>query len=222
MKNAEREHKRCPFHAILVKDIPDRSHLNKAVFKGSNLKHDITEWNHETMVTVERKAKDMAKAVSPMLSNCTEAIFIDPHFDPEKDKYRVTIKAFLQEIVNHRCTFSPKRIEVHASDRDDKPSFDEFSRRCNDNNLRSCIPKGMTVCFKRWKEKQNGEHEKLHNRFILTNIGGVAFLFGLDEGDGSDIVVLLTRKVYEQIWEQYAESNPAFDLDDSVEIEGTA
>jgi len=34
--------------------------------------------------------------------------------------------------------------------------------------------------------------------------------------------VLLTRKVYEQIWEQYAESNPAFDFADSVEIGGTA
>ncbi|HHC24451.1 MAG TPA: hypothetical protein ENK58_03410 [Desulfobacterales bacterium] len=214
LQNAEREHTiRCPFHAILAEDNPRK---RVGVFKSSELTPDLPEWNPEKMVTVERKAEIMAEAVSPMLSNCSEAIFIDPHFGPKNRRHRLPIKAFLRELVNHRCGPSPIKIEVHTSD---KATPDHFRRECR-NQMEPLIPRGMTVCFKQWKEKQGDRHEKLHNRYILTNIGSVMFLVGLDQGKGSDTVTLLERKIHELIWKQYV-SNPAFDLVDSIEIKGT-
>jgi len=57
----------------------------------------------------------------------------------------------------------------------------------------------------------------------LTDIGGVTFGVGLDEGDAGDTddIQLLDRAQYEKRWSQYASGKPAFDRPDPpVTIEG--
>jgi hypothetical protein len=74
-----------------------------------------------------------------------------------------------------------------------------------------------------WRENQKGE--KLHNRFILTDIGGVSFGVGLDDSDGADgqtdDIQLLNEETYNLRFAQYAGSAPAFDLVAEMTIEGT-
>ncbi len=41
-------------------------------------------WNVPTDGVIPRDAKAMAKAVAAMLTNCSEIIFVDPHFEPRK------------------------------------------------------------------------------------------------------------------------------------------
>ena len=69
-------------------------------------------------------------------------------------------------------------------------------------------------------EKDSGE--KLHNPYILTDIGGVSFGVGLDDGaDGeTDEVMLLENKTYQFRWAQYMSPEPAFELVDELMIEG--
>ena len=67
----------------------------------------------------------------------------------------------------------------------------------------------------------------LHNRFILTEYGGLKFATGLDEHDGSarthDIVDLLEPEPYAQTWQEYQRDNPLFPLIESdLIIEGIA
>ena len=54
----------------------------------------------------------------------------------------------------------------------------------------------MRVLVRRLSEKPRGE--KLHNRYILTDLGGVFFGIGLDDGDegATDDVTLLDRDPY--------------------------
>lgn len=84
----------------------------------------------------------------------------------------------------------------------------------------------MTVLLKRWRQNQSGE--QLHDRYILTNIGGVEFSKGLDD-DGNDPVgdrvkvTLLDRDSYNLLWAQYAGPNPAFELaEEPIEVVGRA
>ena len=42
------------------------------------------------------------------------------------------------------------------------------------------IPKGLLVTFRQLKEKPGGD--KLHNRYLLSDIGGIDFGAGLDDG----------------------------------------
>ena len=73
------------------------------------------------------------------------------------------------------------------------------------------IPQGLKVIFRQWQEKPGGE--KLHNRYILTDIGGVDFGTGLDEGDAgqTDDIKLLGKERFKIRWQQYAGDNPAFE-----------
>jgi hypothetical protein len=89
------------------------------------------------------------------------------------------------------------------------------------------IPRGITVLLKRWRQNERGRGQLLHNRYILTDIGGVSFGAGLDanlrnsDRDADDIslneldtdeVTLLDRETYDLRWDQYAGPNPAFVL----------
>ena len=76
----------------------------------------------------------------------------------------------------------PKRIEVHTSA--EFTETEEFFRGECKRRLRRCVPEGIQVLVRRLRQKQDGE--KLHNRYILTDLGGVAFGIGLDDGNGNE------------------------------------
>lgn len=214
LKNAERENNRKKFHAILAASNP-RNHAD--VLNGKNLGvNSENRWDLNSEKIIERKADKMAEAVLSMLSNCTMAIFIDPHFGPENARHRRTIKEFMQVLAQNRNNLPLNRVEIHTQE---KSAEDFFKNECEDK-MPKCIPTGVKVRFVRWKQKDSGE--KLHNRFILTDIGGVKFGVGLDDGRSgeTDEVSLLTKETYELRWSQYVSDNPAFDLVDEVFVSG--
>ena len=159
----------------------------------------------------------MGQAVSALLSNCSEAIFVDPHFNPDKLKYRRPFEHFFQALLHNRKGTLPRRVEVHASD---KLGSSFFNDGCHEKMPR-IIPLGLKVIFKQWQERPGGE--KLHNRYILTDIGGVDFGTGLDEGDAgqTDDIKLLGKERFKIRWQQYAGDNPAFEsVGQPIEIIG--
>ena len=70
--NVEREHVRCPFHAIVARTNPkNRSHI---LTEGDLDPGESPLWAVSDKLVVARKAADMADAVASMLRCCTEAI----------------------------------------------------------------------------------------------------------------------------------------------------
>ena len=77
-ENAEREHDRCPFHAILARTNPN-SHAQ--VLTESDLDNGAAEhWAVSRGLTVRRKAADMAEAVASFLRCSSIVVFVDPYF----------------------------------------------------------------------------------------------------------------------------------------------
>ena len=62
----------------------------------------------------------------------------------------------------------------------------------------------------------------LHNRYILTDVGGVQFFTGLDEGDPgtTDDISLLGADAYRERLENYVGPAHAFDLEGDFEVCG--
>lgn len=191
--NTIKEDSRHPFHAILALENP---HSNARVLPYSELQENHPLWKVERACVVPRTASSLAMAVLPLLQVAETIIFVDPNFSPTKPRAVKTLKAFLEKLdLNH----GSKRIEYHTKLTEDNPRFEEDCHKY----VSKCIPTGMSLKIIRWSESDMPEG--LHNRYILTDRGGVSFQWGLDEGNlgETDDIFLLDGEVYTNRWNQY-------------------
>jgi hypothetical protein len=107
-----------------------------------------------------------------------------------------------------------------VGDRKDAPDWKTFRQEC-ERYLPTVVPDGLTLVIRRL-QKRVGEG-KPHNRYILTDLGGVMFGNSFDEGDPgeTDDVALLSNHAYQRRLGEYAGSKLAFDLEGEVELVGS-
>lgn len=134
-----------------------------------------TKWKIPLDAAVERTSEKMIQAIHPMLDCAREVVLIDRNFDPDKYRWRrFLIK--LTELLSRR-TFSPsiRKIDFHFGDR---ISIHQLQVLCA-NHITTKMPADMKVnCFV-WPRSE------LHDRYVLTDVGGIRFGIGLDIWDGS-------------------------------------
>lgn len=228
LENAVEENGRRKFHAILARDNPRN---NPQVIR----ENDVLEtdsppaWRVPREIPILRTATSMATHLEPMLRCATRLLFVDPYFRASEPRWRNPLKEFLKIICDGSRDVT---LEYHASAcYRNAPSWDYFCKECN-NYLPHLIPRDFTLTVRLWKERN--EKEKLHNRYILTDIGGVQFGTGLDEGDpdttDTDDILRLSFELWQQRLEDYGYDSKkfafdrkisAFDLEGEEPIEGT-
>jgi len=214
LENAEAEHDRHPFAAIVAMTNPRR---HSAVIAEADLgRPNDPRWAMATAATPSREPGALASAVAAMLDNCTELHIVDPHFGPENRRHRVVLEALLQVVASSAGT--SLKVTVHCSCKSTLSFFEGSAAR-----MAQRLPKGVTVFFKRWAERDSGE--RFHNRYLLTDIGGVTFGVGLDEGDETQTedINLMDKDQHERRWKQFAGVSPPYDLiDEPTEVRGSA
>jgi len=213
LENAESENERRAFRAILAQNNPRR---HKKVLTNDNLS-DSPFWNVQKQVYCQRRAQDMANSIEAILSNCSEIHFIDPHFGPENSRYRRPLEAFLQTIsINRIYRPSIGKIVVHTSG---KADFDFFRQACEDH-LKQRVPIGTYLTLQRWNEKPDGG--ELHDRYILSDIGGVKVDPGIDDSykGGNFVAMLLERHLYEKYWNDFVEERGFDRAENPIHISG--
>lgn len=183
--------------------------------------HDSPVWNCVTGVSCERTAEKMAQVVSAMLRNCREAAFVAPYFGPTP-RHCHPLLAFLRAMLDRRPGSPPDRVMVLTSTKPElgTPAF--FAAECA-RILPGFVPRGLQVFVRRLQERPRSE--RLHNRYILTDIGGVLFGVGLDNGNSGDTddVTLLGRVQLILRRDQYLGARPVFDTDGTdVVVNGIA
>lgn len=218
LKNAEDENTRRRFHAILARDNPRN---NPQVMR----EDDVLEmeppplWRVPREIPVLRTAASMTKHLEPMLRCATRILFVDPHFRPSEPRWQNPLREFLNII----CDGSRQvTLEYHTGD---TISSNLLQRDCQ-QHLPSLIPRDFTLTVFRWKNRDIGEEdigEELHNRYILTDIGGVDIPNGLDERDRGTIdISRLSFETWQQRLEDYGyyhnpassePKSPSFDLE---------
>jgi hypothetical protein len=136
---------------------------------------DDSRWTIPLDSEVERNAAEMIRAIHPMLNCAREVVLIDRNFDPNKYRWRPFLIK-LAEFLSGR-TFSPSigKIDFHLGD---NISLNQFQILCS-NHIASDLPAGMKVNFFIW------QRDELHDRYVITDVGGVRFGIGLDIWDGS-------------------------------------
>ena len=208
--NAENEHKREPFRAIIAESNPRRS---TGVIPDKKLGGGPAPLWDCPCPPVSRTSEAMAGAVSSMLRLANKIRFVDPHFYAGKERYRATYSSFLQAIFKGRENGSEVTIEIHTSVDNKDSDYVEDSKRVIDRYLPELTPKDATVNFYWWGERPMGE--KIHNRYILTELGGVSWGTGLDQKHGdhdqTDDVSLLDIMKYNKRSEQYCSQTTCFE-----------
>lgn len=210
LDNAILEHERLPFHAIITGSNPGK-HAD-ILTADAVLEEPAPLWNAVGSCVVPREASLMADTIGPVLQRGSVLVFVDPHFGPEKPRYRRTFESFLER-VKDRPGAPPKRVEILTST-SNATCRSSFETECQ-GRFRQCVPIGMRVVIRRLNEKPRGEG--LHHRYVLTEFAGVRFDWGLDDGKpgNTDELSLLERHVYVTRWRQYVDEKggppPAFD-----------
>ena len=212
--SAVKEDQRISFHAILAKSNPSG---HPSILVADELDEKTARWNHLRGMKVDRTGKDIAHAVGGLLRAAEKIVFVDPYFDPASLD---VVGPCLKTCFEKRTVKSPTLRIFSSSDRDKSPAFAHFDKECRDR-LPSTLPEGQELTIRRLQNRQGGE--TLHNRYILTELGGVHFGNSLVEKIGdTDDLHLLERHQYEERWQQYASGDPAFDCpEDTITITGT-
>ena len=204
LQNAEREYDRRPFAAIIARQNP-RSH--RAVLVSDQLGAGSASWACEAGASPARTPQALAAALSGMLVNCKALHLVDPHFGPENARHRKVLEALMDVLAKH--SLAPE-VRVHCAVKSALTFFEQEATK-----MAARLPVGCTIEFVRWAQKDGGE--KLHNRYVLTDLGGVALGVGLDAGGAgeTDDLLLLPRAQYERRWAQYVASDGAFERADT-------
>lgn len=202
LDNAGQEHARHPFRAVLARNNPAG---RPEILCEDGLSVTLCpRWDSPHGITVNRKAPEMATAVRQMLACCRWVKFIDPHLWPGKSSYKDSLQAFMEILASNRPVSPPESIEIHTKQLDS--TSDIILVR-----FQEIIPSGLSVTLYQWQERPSGQ--RLHNRYILTDLGGVSFHHGLDTGaDGeTDDLTRLDLEQYLFRFSQYNPAAPAFD-----------
>lgn len=210
--NVKTQHAQNPFHAVIARqnDVDIENFLDMDELDASHLL-----WNIPKEQVVPRRAWNLACCARLLLQISREIIIVDPHFDPDKSRFLETF--------SHMVTFAfeqhaPNRLELHVEDKGQDDDW--WHEKCR-KYLPDCLPVDFSVAVYRWRKKPDGD--KPHARYVLTELGGIRYDYGLDEweGDGQTTdVSLLSHSVYEQRWCDYQKETAAYTLIDHLSVLG--
>ncbi|MBX9903748.1 MAG: hypothetical protein K2Y31_05275 [Burkholderiales bacterium] len=215
LTNAEKEHGTRPFDGIVAAQNP-RAH--PAVIPVAELDDGVGIWRVSREVVVPREARAIAGAMRPLLQLSRRIVFVDPHFSPYNPRARAALAACMAQICSRANQVPIESIEFHTSFR---PGIARFAEECL-SRLPNQVPRDRVLRIVCLSARAGGDG--LHNRYVLTERGGVSLRWGLDEGaqGETDDLSLLDRDVYSTRWGQYCGPNPAFDLVTETIVIGTA
>lgn len=214
------EHGAYPFQGIVARSFAAKGEF--ALTADTLNESSLSRWNPRHTSTL-RQVHDVSQTLAPILRSCVEARFVDPYFDANIEEFAEPFTSFLALLRSRRSTANMK-IELHLAVRSNE--VDAVNRTLPDvarekssscrTKFASLLAPGMSLRVFAWSENV-ARSDKLHNRYILTNLGGVAVQTGLDRARrGSahtDDLTLLSREQYLGRWDQYREGSTAFCLE---------
>jgi hypothetical protein len=157
--NAVAEHKRMPFHAIIA-DQPTSD--DPPVLRFSDVDYSAALWAVGTQKFIARSVTDIAQRAAPLLAHATAIRFIDPYFKGNPDQISILIGCLSRCVAGGKTSIVS--IELHVDGRQVQPPTEQYLR----TTLGGKWPLGLPhIQIVRWKA------DYLHNRFILTDRGGI-------------------------------------------------
>ena len=212
LENAEQEHKKLPFYGILTQRNPRN---NDVII----LEQEILNKKAEKFITKpsrrpKRIANDMFQCIWPMLRCARKILFVDPNFDIKLKRFRELpekCKEYFELYDIH-----PK-LEIHIPMKREKAQNIDLVVKEFEKRISAIKTNKQELKVQLWRAKKAGERP--HDRFILTDIGGVSLSYGLDVDEkwnttnsGSRCVITRLSKIdHFDIWNEFVGPSYAFE-----------
>lgn len=160
-------------------------------------------FNHKRQIAPQRTIEGLSGAVKNLLRYSSEIVIADPY--TFKDRGLESAARFMNTAMENRINNSDVKIKVLF----DAEKGNSVYMREKLEPTASALGIGLTIIA--IKEKENGE--KFHNRYILTEYGGVSFGTGTDSSASyhTDDLVLMEEHIYSMRWSQYRNAE-AFEI----------
>jgi len=238
LQGAVAEHGRRPFHAIMTTTedgIECREVITPEVL--DNLRD--SRWYLPTIMATKKSAENLAVAMEPMLRGAQYIVLVDPYFDAADARYQASFSALVRAACGARGNGSslPQLIVMTGIEQKRKRDEGKFTRaamtRIADElcvkarqEIPKLLPRGMCVSFYCLKHPDGGD--PLHNRYVLTDIGGVIAPYGLAEyrrgkaRDAKDDLTPMPKGMYSERHQQYVKKIGIDIVLGEIRIEGNA
>lgn len=182
------EHERHPLAGILSEK--KASELTSITQNSHDLLHDnCSLYTCSNYLPTLRTGESLCEQLRPLLTNASHITFVDPYFFVE-DRFIAPYTLFFKEIlaVNHVRVKNKRKLTIITLDSSQVSGpktksipHNEFEQSCR-TILSPLVGNAAEVHMYRVSPKTDGQ--ELHNRYILTEIGGVVFGHGTDITQG--------------------------------------
>lgn len=210
--NAREEHRRLRFFAVVTNDpCPGQ----RGFIHGPDVHAGHAEWAVPLDLVIGRQTRLMAECAVELLKEAREVIFVDPHFEA-KAAFTKPLCELLRLALEGK---SVTRIEYHLESAATREHFEGKL-----HGLLQFLPPGIPcpLRFLRWRSFDQPPRDAMHPRYILTDVGGLQYDYGLCEGnDGETTDVRIVAKagaVYCRRWPEFAAGSTSFQFVDGFEI----
>lgn len=178
--NALREHAGLPFRAIIC---GAGGAVSPEAMEPDDCSDANTLFGAKTSCDVARTAEEIAEALHMITAVSKEVDIVDPYFDlrPTKGNYLATLTSLLDRLA--QAPGQSKAIRIHFRDHDTRPSA-EILARDGSAQVKDLLPPGYQIELYAWSEKKGGED--FHDRYVLTDLGGVMIGAGLSADGPSE------------------------------------
>ena len=192
-------HELRPFRAIIV----DRYEGGRDDVLACDLRLiDHPLWKVSKDESVDRSTATMVGVIQAVLDCAGEVVLVDRNFRPEQQRFRNVLIHIMVSLATRPHGPHIGKIVYHVGDDIAMGHLETQCRTC----IAAHIPAGMTL------EIIVHPRDELHDRFVLTDIGGVSFGQGLDESLGSGpakvLISRLSDTTYKEWWRK-CKSKPA-------------
>lgn len=176
--NAENEHRREPFAAVVSPDYDDADATDHQ-YHPNELNETASDWNTQTGKEIKRTRGQFVDAVMPVLEVASDIQFLDRGFGVDSNSlYTWNYRRIIQRLAASSDTFPA--ITVHCCPRD-AVSTDYFRTEL-ESIYAQHIPAGKTLKCVIWQalgDLSGGRHP-FHNRYVLTEYCGLMVGYGTD------------------------------------------
>jgi hypothetical protein len=209
LTNAQREHARRAFHAVLIKG----GHPgNESIWQGDRVLDDPPpRFRARGGLPVPRTPDEFARVLAPLLRMSSQIVFVDRYLTlhlPDSRRRYAIVEAVMRLLAKERNRLPGLTFEIQTEFRGVPRDLPLPDKAQSQDHLSAIfgrmLPRGSQAELYRLLSLPDGD--RIHNRYVLTEVGGVIFGKGLDVGDGeseTDDLNRLSPEQYKRRWTQY-------------------